>query len=297
MGQEETTAVDALGISDFFGEVAVDMPKEVPMAQESAQVAAPIEVAQEVTVFDKPIEGQIDAPKIDVTSVVDRIQEQSVDTKKTTEEALTVEQELDGMRMQFNEAMGQMSEMMTQLAQKNQTTGPELKLPDNPQEVSQLDFLNGQAPTDFLESPEAFNGLLNKVATIAARAGQQAGYEMAMRTVPSVVQSSAQQQFQLQHAADNFYKTNADLVPFKKAVSMAALDYYSKNPGATPEQILEGAAVATRNILRMRGTTAGRVPAQPAATPGVVGGAARTSGPAQLTPLEQQILDTINAAQ
>jgi hypothetical protein len=210
---------------------------------------------------------------------------------------LTPEQELEGMRLQFNEAMGQLSAMAAQMAQTQGGKGPELKLPENPQEVSQLDFLNGQAPTDFLESPEAFNGLLNRVATIAARAGQQAGYEMAMRTVPSVVQSSAQQQFQLQHAADNFYKQNADLVPFKKAVSLAALDFYSKNPGATPEQILEGASVATRNILRMRGTTAGRVPAQPAATPGVVGGAPRTAAPAQLTPLEQQILDTISAAE
>lgn len=209
----------------------------------------------------------------------------------------TPEQDLVALRSQLEQAVGQMGIMATQL-QQFQSSQPkvEMALPDNPKELSTVDFLQGQTPADFLETPEALNTLLNKVATISARAGQQAGYEMAMRSIPQVVQNSAQQQYNLQAAADNFYKQNADLTPFKKAVGMAAMDFYSKNPQATLEQIMEGAGKATRQILRLRGTTAGRVPAQPAATVGA-GGQDRLAQPPQLTSMEQQIFDVINAAQ
>lgn len=292
MSQEENVSNEAssdFGIGDFFGAIS----NNTPVAAEQGTTQAEQETTHSVQVDVPPVVEEEVAPKIDGTGAEEKVEK----GKEESVVSYTPEQDMEEMRKQLNDAMGQLSTLMAQVNSGQQVKGPELKIPENPKELSQLDFLDGQAPTDFLESPEALNGLLNKVATIAARAGQQAGYEMAMRTVPSVVQSAAQQQFQLQHVADNFYKQNADLIPFKKAVGMAAVDFYSKNPKATHEQILEGAAVATRNILRMRGTTTGRVPAQPAATSGVAGGTSRTASSSQLTSLEQQILDTINAAQ
>lgn len=266
-------SVDDLGMGDFFDESKPQV-QEVPAIEE------------------QPVESKVEPTEPEVEKVVEQeIREpEAGGTPDETDDA-------SALRKQLDEALGQLSIFTTQTAAASQPKEPELKIPENPQEVSNLDFLQGKSPADLFESPEEFNALMNRIATTAARAGQQAGYEMAMRTIPSVVQSSAQQQFQLQTAADNFYKKNSDLVPFKKAVSMAALDYYSKNPGATPDQILEGAAVATRDILRLRGTAVGRVPAQPAATPGVGGGTSRNEPTVQLTTMEQQILDTLKAAQ
>jgi len=289
-------ATDPLGfgtfMDDILGPSAEATPAKEPTPTPSVQPEpTPIVATPEV------------APKIDPTPPLPQSVTPTPDAQPVTptppaqlEVPQTPEQEVEAMRLQLSEAMGAIGAMATQLQALQSGAGqPKLELPPEQEKMAELDWLQGANPADFLESPEAFNALLNRVATTAARAGQQAGYEMAMRTIPNVVHSAAQQQSQLQAVADNFYKTHPDLVPFKKAVSLAALDFKSKNPAATPEQVLAGAAESTRKVLRMRGTTAGRVPAQPAATPGAVGGTQRTATPAQLTPMEQQILDMMSA--
>lgn len=282
-GQEVVS--DDFGIGDFFG-ASASTPEQEIGAIETPENTESV-VVQETAMPE--VTKETDSPEIVESTSNTQVQETSV----------TPEQDIIELRQQLAESMGQLSQLRMQIQQQPQQANkePEMKLPENPKDLSSVDFLQGKNPTDFLESPEAFNELLNKVATVSARAGQMAGYETAMRSIPQVVQQTAQQQFNLQSAADSFYKQNQDLAPFKKAVSMAALDFYSKNPKATVEEILEGAGKATRQILRLRGTTTGRVPAQPAAAPGIGGQDRLAPQTSQLTPMEQQILDVVNAAQ
>lgn len=204
------------------------------------------------------------------------------------------EDDLTLMRTELNNALATISELTAQVEQvKNQGTGPELEIPTDASQISSLDFLRGRDVADILGDSDTFNGLLNEIATVAARAGQQAGYEQALRAMPEVVQKSAQQQFQVQAATESFFNINSDLKPFRQAVSLAAMEFYQKNPQATIEQILEGGGKKAREMLRIRGTTATRKPAQPAVG---ASGVQRTASQPTLNPVEQQIMDLIDLA-
>lgn len=167
-----------------------------------------------------------------------------------------------------------------------------------PGQISNLDFLEGvENHIDLLETKEGLNSLLNKVASVAYTAAVQSASERIMREIPSLVQSSAQQQQAIASITGEFYQKNPDLVNFKQAVSMAAMQIYNEKPTLSLPEMLTEAAKRTREMLHISGAAQAkrrRVPAQPA------GGSIRSSGgnrpsgaTPQLTPQEQQILDLI----
>ena len=165
----------------------------------------------------------------------------------------------------------------------------------NPNEVSNVDFLQGEDHLNCLEDPAKFNALLNKVATVAFNASVAASQERILRQIPSVVETAANQQMQIRDIVGRFYAANPDLVPYKPAVSMAVLQAHNANPSMPMEELLNKAAADTRAVLRIKPGTVPRqrVPAQPVGGGRV--GTDRTNRPTStLTEQEQQILDLLD---
>ncbi len=279
--ENEQVPVDPYGIGDFFDDT--------------------VRVKDDVTEEVEKSGEEVVSTTADTKEVVESASSQNEETEAattTSQEAVkeaTPEEDIVSLRNDLSQAMAALSELTAkQLEAQTQSEQPKLEVPKDPQQISQLDFLRGRDVADILGSPEGLNGLLNEVATVAARAGQQAGYEQALRSIPQVVQSTAQQQFRTQAATESFFSTNADLKPFRHAVSMAAVDFYQKNPTASIEQILEGAGKKTREVLRMRGTVVNRTPAQPAVA--MAGAGQRTQAAPKLNSVEQQIAELLDLA-
>lgn len=206
----------------------------------------------------------------------------------------------DDLRRQLAEAMGQLSqykqkelENPSQAATPGEAPSPLQQV--GPGQVSQLDFLQGEDHVAILEDPAKFNALLNKVATVAFNAAVNAAQEQVMRRIPSIVSSSAQQQVAIGDVVRDFYAANQDLVPFKQAVSMAAMQLYQEKPDLQLPELLAQASARTREILHLKGIAPGRkrVPAQPAGN-SVQGGVNRTASDPQLSDQQKQIADLLD---
>lgn len=214
--------------------------------------------------------------------------------------------ELASLRSQLNDAMGRLAmyeraEMAAKATAPQQTptqeaqsqpapVQPTIQLPKSPTEVTNVDFLGDADHLQILEDKAKFNGLLNKVITVAMNASTMMAQEQILRQIPDIVQRSAEQQHNIHKLTDDFYTANPDLVPYKQAVSMAAMQVYNEKPSSTLSEILAEAATRTRKTLQLT-TTRKRVPAQPV---GRGGGVDRTVAAPQLNSTEQQILDLLN---
>lgn len=284
MSQEQETdltfeSAESPSAVDFFSE-----PEQEQEVQPVVEASAPA--------MESPVQEAVQQPESSVAqapvSAQTDVQPAAAPIQETEEDDVAV------LRRQLNEVLSQTGQLAMQMAQaQQQAAGPTMTLPEDPREASQLDFLQGREVADVLGDPAAFNGLLNTVATVAARAGQQAGYEQALRSIPSVVQSTAQQHMTIRTTSERFFQMNPDLEPFRSAVSVAAVDFASKNPNAGIDDVLKAAGEKTRAVLRLRGTTVARVPAQPATA---INGMQRTAPAPTLNPVEQQILELVDLA-
>lgn len=225
-----------------------------------------------------------------------------------TESAPPVEEELDDVEslrrqlaeanmriLQFEQAKGeQPTQQPTQQFQQPAAQPQSATFPQQPSEVSTLDFLGQEDHFKILENRDSFNALLNKVATVAYNSAVMAAQERILRQIPGVVETTANQQIQIKDIVGRFYASNKDLEPYKPAVSMAAIKLHNDNPNMPLEEMLNKAAEETRKVLRIHPNTQARqrVPAQPVGG-GRVGGD-RTARPANISEQEQQILDLLS---
>lgn len=206
----------------------------------------------------------------------------------------------DSLRRQLTEAMGLLSAYKQKELENPSQAATQAEAPSPlqsvaPGQVSQLDFFQGEDHVAILEDPAKLNGLLNKVATVAFSAAVNAAEERVMRRIPSIVSSSAQQHAAIGDTVRDFYSSNQDLVPFKQAVSMAAMQLYQEKPELQLPELLAQAASRTREILHLKGITPGRkrVPAQPAGN-SVRGGVDRAASDPQLSDQQKQIADLLD---
>jgi len=81
-----------------------------------------------------------------------------------------------------------------------------------------------------LESADSLNVLLNKVANAAALAGEQRGYERAVKDTPALVSKLTESQITARDAARDFLTANPDLEPVRGFVGMVANELQAKNP-------------------------------------------------------------------
>ncbi|MEG0299554.1 MAG: hypothetical protein RR609_08270 [Aurantimicrobium sp.] len=199
--------------------------------------------------------------------------------------------EADILRAQLQEAMVHIA--ATKATENSQAVAEaqKLELPKDEKDVTNLDWLQGEEPADYFESKEKFNALLNRVATVAARTGQAAGYEQAIRSIPQIVATSAQQHADLNTATSEFYAQNPDLQVFKKAVALAAQQVHAENPTMPLKSLFDEAGKRTREVMALRKISPAAKPALPTM---VGGGASRTGGDIQLSAIQQQIDRMLN---
>lgn len=219
-------------------------------------------------------------------------------SEKPQEESSDIYEDIESLRAQLAAANLELIQHKqaesSNFQQPQQIQPPENAFPRTASEVSNLDFLGQDDHISILESREKFNGILNKVATVAYNAAVMAAQERILRQIPSVVETAANQQLQIKDIVGRFYEKNKDLEAYRPAVSMAAINLHNHNPNMPLEELLSKAADETRKVLRIRpGTpTRQRVPAQPVGSGRV--GNDRTYRPTNLSEQEQQILDILS---
>lgn len=226
--------------------------------------------------------------------------EEPAQAQPAEETVPTEEDDVESLRQQLAEANLKLLQFEQSKSQEPAQPQPQPQptptpaFPKMANEVSDIDFLGQEDHLKYLENREMFNGLLNKVATVAFNAAVMASQERILRQIPAVVENTASQQARIREITSNFYTANSDLVPYKPAVSMAAIKLHNDNPSMPLEELLTKAAEETRRTLRIRpGTsTRPRVPAQPAGSGRI--GADRTPKTNGLSEQEQQILDLLS---
>ena len=104
-------------------------------------------------------------------------------------------------------------------------------------------------------SPEGLNKVLNALyqkAFAKAKAEVAEKTEGVIMSVPGIVKNSMGISAKLKSVSDQFYKDNADLVPYKKAVGLVYENLQSANPGKTIEEIIAEVGPKVREVLELR---------------------------------------------
>lgn len=127
-----------------------------------------------------------------------------------------------------------------------QPTGGELKL-DPVTFIGENDNLD-----DILEDPDAFNKILNKVAEVVLNNAINPLQQRVLQNVPVVVNEYSKRRQAVQGLVNEFYKNNDDLLPYKKAVAVAANTVHSENPDWDHEKVFNEAAERTRKSLGLK---------------------------------------------
>lgn len=274
------------GAAPVAAETDVNMDFDFP---DSGPAQEPVE-----PVGDDPRDvGQSDQNLAQEVLTSPTVEEPASQPEPSSSEEPSTEEDL---RQKVSDLMGIIASYKQKEMEATPVASPEMTIPPlAPGQVAELDFLQGEDHVSILEDPQKFNALLCRVATTAYTAAVNASQEAVMRKIPSVVSSAAQQQSTIERITSEFYAANQDLIPFKTAVSMAAMQLYNENPNLALPDLLAQASDRTRKVLRIQKGAAPRkrTPAQPAGN-SVRGGLDRTSvGGEQLTGQEQQILDLL----
>lgn len=163
-------------------------------------------------------------------------------------------------------------------------------------------------PAPFLESEDDFNRVLDKVENFNAllenvvkRAKAEAAEE-ALLSLPRLAEQLVNQQLTLRMAADEFYKVNADLAPYRNFVGFVTNEVAAAHPEYDLRTLLDESAKEVRNRIGLTGMqpppTAPAAPAAPSApggpafAPGPGARPGRTAQP-KISGQEQQILDLL----
>lgn len=226
-------------------------------------------------------EVPVDTPAPEPEPELEPSQEQSTEP---VQEQVPEPDDLTALRQQLATVTAELSQMKAQAPVQSKEDHP-LILPTNPSEITSVDFLQGKDPADLLVEPQSFNQLLNLVATTAARAAVTSSSEHTIKNIPAIVQRVTTEQIQIKSIADDFYKKNNDLYPFRQLVASAAGQVYAEKPDISIEECIQESGKRVREILRLRKVETGKKPAQP-----VAGGNGRQSlGASTMSDIARQL--------
>lgn len=105
---------------------------------------------------------------------------------------------------------------------------------------------------ELTRDPKKFNDLLNKVMMEAHNRATQAAVQNTLRSIPKIIGRSIQEATTVQKLADDFYKENNDLVPYKQFVMLVTNEVAASNPGKGLPEILPLVADETRKKLNLK---------------------------------------------
>jgi len=130
-------------------------------------------------------------------------------------------------------------------------TAPELKI-----DIPGMEAISLVADEDELyeltRDPRKFNDAINKALLDVYNKAAKVATESALRSVPQIVSRSVETASVIQKAADDFYRDNEDLRPFKKFVAFVTTDIVSKNPDKDLVELLPEIASTTREKLNLK---------------------------------------------
>lgn len=129
--------------------------------------------------------------------------------------------------------------------------------PDAPIEIERLQFIKEDDDLDdILEDSAKLNELLNLVLQKAVELSVPAVHQRTLQSIPSVVHEYSKRRGAVNEIVGAFYNKNEDLVPFKKAVAVAANAVHSENPDWDYEAVFNEAAKRTRQSLGLKAKVA-----------------------------------------
>lgn len=271
-------ADDFGGLSEFLDHADNNFNDLGEAAGEQFPAGAPAEAASPAEVV--PSEGRNEAPPAQEAAKPQA--EQAPNGAPTGDN-----DDVGTLRIQLAQALRVAQEQQMKLEQLTQPAAGVAAVPQGREEVTDLDWLQGQDPTVYFEDSQKFNGLLNTLFTVAVRTAEASAHEKVLRAIPQIVATSAQQHVDVTTAVNDFYNANQDLTPFKSAVALAATHINSKEPNLPLTDLFAKAGAMTREIMRLRKATPPVRPAVPAA---VSGGGGRATG-TQLSAIEKQIAE------
>lgn len=214
----------------------------------------------------------------------------------------------DDVNARINALMEQNKELMRQLNElaKGSVDRPMQQAPKTEQQAS------AEQKPAFLESEDALNMALDKVENFNAllekvveRAREEA-VEKVLLSIPQLATQLVNQQMTLRMAADEFYKVNADLEPYRNFVGFVTNEIASAHPDYDLRTLLDETAKEVRKRIGLSGMAPSAQnrqaapPGSPAAagpdSPAFAHGPGARPGRAQasnINPQEQQILDLL----
>ncbi len=167
-----------------------------------------------------------------------------------------------------------------------------------------VEFVTEKELENVLESADSFNIILNKVANAAALAGEQRGYERAVRDTPKLVSKLTGEQITARDTARDFLDANPDLKPVRSFVGMIANELQAQHPDWDMKTLFEKAGEETRKRLSLskdasklnKDEGAEEDPSLPKRGAGGGGGTRSTKG-SNLTELQKDIGNLIGYAE
>ena len=169
-----------------------------------------------------------------------------------------------------------------------------------------MEFVTEGEFEDVLTSRDNLNTLLNKVANVAALAGEERGYKRALVELPNIANDITDQKITARDAAKDYLQANPDMVPVRNYLGMKVNELNAKNPEWGLEKLFTEAGDAVREDLKLskvvkelnedEGAEDGN-PSLPTRGAGGGGGGKGSASTKEKTPLQKEIGELIEHAE
>lgn len=124
-----------------------------------------------------------------------------------------------------------------------------------PLELQDHDFIGDTDINDVLDDKDSFNKLLNEVYKKGINDARDLVGENILKSVPSIVGNTIDVNTRMMKMNEEFYTSNPDLKPFKKAVASVFEEIASENPGKSYKEWLSMTGEETRKRLELHKDT------------------------------------------
>ena len=264
--EEEVLTDEIGGLVDIEPVVDVEekpdeKPEEKPIETPQEDEKKPDEDA-EVKPEDKPEEEEEPAkPAEEALPLSDTLEEEPAE--EAGEWTPPSREEYDNLLTTMNTMAGKIS-----LAGPSRETPSATPAEEKPKETPKVEVeveepvLPSLEPIEFVadedaiyeltRDPKKFNELMNKVVSEAHNRAVLLTTQNVLTSIPKIVGSSIEQATSIQRAADEFYKTNEDLIPFKSFVMMVTNEIAAANPDKQLNELLGDIAVEARKKLNLK---------------------------------------------
>ena len=125
------------------------------------------------------------------------------------------------------------------------------KKAEQPLSLEEQDFIGDLDLDDLVRDKVAFNKLLNSVYSKGVNDSKRIATEGVLNTIPEIVKHNLTLLTTLKEASDEFYKSNKDLVPFKRVVAAVFEEIAAKNPDKKYSELMNLTAPEARKRLEL----------------------------------------------